>query len=570
MDRTFQKIAVTFALSAVCAVGCVAHAASPEPFQELKRQEERNAAQRQSLQPSKEVRLQTGQQDVLLVLPLNEIMCFSIARIEMLIQDQTFKDVLSQSLDQLTPHPQGQCLGVKGINAVVSSVQNELIRRGYVTTRVLVASQDLSSGILRLQLVPGRIAAIQFKADPSIQIQTMRAALPMQEGDLLNLRDIEQALENFKRVPTAEADIQIEPAQDPGESNLVVLYQQKMPVRLLLTADDSGTRATGRYMGGITLSIDNVSHHNDLFYVTQTKSLGGGDEGPRATRSTSVHYSVPVGYWTWALNASSSNYYQQLPGLNGSYIYSGTSENNDFKLSRLIWRDAQQKTTLALRGWQRKSNNYIEDVEVGPQRRIVGGWELGVNHKAMLGPNSYEGNIAYKRGTGAFGSIPSPEERYGEGTSRMQFISADLTAKVPFHIADHSLTYHSTWRGQLNQSPLTPQDRFSIGGRFTVRGFDGESILSAERGWLWRNEVGIRIGESTHEAYVGLDHGEVAGPSSGLLVGRKLTGFVTGIRGSYQKMHYDIFIGAPVNKPENFPTASYTAGFNVSLAFDGH
>jgi hemolysin activation/secretion protein len=62
----------------------------------------------------------------------------------------------------------------------------------------------------------------------------------------------------------------------------------------------------------------------------------------------------------------------------------------------------------------------------------------------------------------------------------------------------------------------------------------------------------------------------VAGPSSELLVGRYLTGFVSGLRGSYQKMNYDIFIGAPVNKPENFRTASYTAGFNVSLALDGN
>lgn len=570
MDRTFKRFVIALALSAVCVVISVANAASLDPLIEIKRQEERDASQRQNLQTSKEVRLQTDRQDMLLELPLNETTCFSIAHIEMPINDQVFKDVLITSLAQITPHPQGQCLGVQGINAVVSSVQNELIHRGYVTTRVLVTPQDLSSGILQLQLVPGRIAAIQFKADLSIQVQTMRAALPMQEGDLLNLRDIEQALENFKRVPTAEADIQIEPAQNPGESNLVVLYQQKLPVRLLVTADDSGTRATGRYIGGITLSIDNVSHHNDLFYITQTKSLGGGDEGPRATRSTSVHYSVPVGYWTWALNTSSSNYYQQVSGLNGPYIYSGTSESNDFKISRLVWRDAQQKTTLSLRGWQRKSNNYIDDVEVGPQRRIVGGWELGANHKVMLGPNSYEGNLAYRRGTGAFGSIPSPEESYGEGTSRMKIILADLTAKVPFHAADQPLTYYSSWRGQFNQTPLTPQDRFSIGGRFTVRGFDGESILSAERGWLWRNEVGTHLGETGQEAYMGLDHGVVAGPSSELLVGRYLTGFVSGLRGSYQKMNYDIFIGAPVNKPENFRTASYTAGFNVSLALDGN
>jgi hemolysin activation/secretion protein len=565
-----QKISfLMLSLFWVC-ITCRAQVALPDPLLEQKRQEQRDAAQRQNLQRGSDVQLQQGPQSTPLALPLNEKTCFVITHIDMPISDVAFSDVLNFSLAQITPSPQGQCLGVQGINAVVSRIQNELIHRGFVTTRVLVPQQDLSRGTLQLQLVPGRIAAIEFKAATDIQVQSIRMALPMQEGDLLNLRDVEQALENLKRVPTAEADIQIEPSQNPGESNWVVLYQQKLPVRLLVTADDSGTKATGRYIGGVTFSIDNVSHHNDLFYITKTKSLGGGDDGPRATHATSVHYSMPVGYWTWALNANNSNYYQQVAGLNGPYLYSGKSENNDFKLSRLVWRDAQQKTTLAMRAWQRKSSNYIDDTEVGPQRRIVGGWEASVNHKALLGASTYEGTLAYKRGTGAFGSIPSPEEAFGEGTSRMKIFIADLSAKVPFQAVERKWTYYSALRGQLNQTPLTPQDRFSIGGRFTVRGFDGESILSAERGWLWRNEAGTQLGNTGQEAYVGLDQGRVTGPSSDLLVGRYLMGFVTGLRGSYQKMQYDLFVGAPVKKPDDFRTASYTAGFSISLALDGN
>ena len=32
--------------------------------------------------------------------------------------------------------------------------------------------------------------------------------------------------------------------------------------------------------------------------------------------------------------------------------------------------------------------------------------------------------------------------------------------------------------------------------KFVVRGFDGESFLSAERGWLLRNELALALGES--------------------------------------------------------------------------
>ncbi|KAB8045943.1 ShlB/FhaC/HecB family hemolysin secretion/activation protein, partial [Janthinobacterium sp. FT14W] len=73
-------------------------------------------------------------------------------------------------------------------------------------------------------------------------------AVPARPGDLLNVRDTEQALENFKRVPTAEADIQIMPAEGgnakPGESDLQIQWKQGLPFRLALGLDDGGSRST--------------------------------------------------------------------------------------------------------------------------------------------------------------------------------------------------------------------------------------------------------------------------------------------------------------------------------------
>ena len=62
----------------------------------------------------------------------------------------------------------------------------------------------------------------------------------------LNLRDIEQALENFKRLPTVESDIVIEPAEAPGESDLLITWRQSNPFRLNLSLDDGGACTAAR------------------------------------------------------------------------------------------------------------------------------------------------------------------------------------------------------------------------------------------------------------------------------------------------------------------------------------
>ena len=93
-------------------------------------------------------------------------------------------------------------------------------------------------------------------------------------------------------------------------------------------------------------------------------------------------------------------------------------------------------------------------------------------------------SLAWRRGTGAFGALRAPEEKFDEGTSRFRIATAELGLNAPFQFGAQKLRYTGLWRAQWNRSPLTQQDQFSIGGRYTVRGFDGESSLMGERGWL--------------------------------------------------------------------------------------
>jgi hemolysin activation/secretion protein len=546
--------------------------------QELLRQQQQEQQQRQQLERTPDVRMSVPDGWATPTFPI-ETPCFELRRLELKNISGVSIPEFDWVLEQLTAPDAtlllGRCVGAKGVAWVIDRGQKILVDQGFVTSRILATQQDMSQGTLVLTLIPGRIRAIRL-AEPVDPRANLGNALPMQAGDILNLRDIEQTLENLKRVPTAEADIQIEPAQGDGaqlgDSDLVVSYRQSFPFRLTVNADDSGTKATGRYQGSVTVSYDNALTLNDLFYVTSINSMGGGDSGPRGSRANTIHYSLPMGYWTLGATSSASSYFQTVAGLNQNYVYRGTSENNEIKLNRLLMRDSTQKFNLATRAFQRKSNNHIDDTEVNVQRRVVGGWDSTLNHKAFIQDATLESNLTYKRGTGAFGSIPAPEEAFNEGTSRFALVTADVNLTVPFKLErpNHEvqrIRYNSAWRIQKNRTPLTPQDRFAIGGRYTVRGYDGESVLSAEHGWFWRNDLSFALGNSGQEFYAGLDTGQVGGPSSELLVATRLTGAVLGLRGAIHKLNYDFFIGTPVNKPDNFKTARSTAGFSLSVSF---
>jgi hemolysin activation/secretion protein len=170
--------------------------------------------------------------------------------------------------------------------------------------------------------------------------------------------------------------------------------------------------------------------------------------------------------------------------------------------------------------------------------------------------------------------VSSEELAYGngttavlEGTSRLRLYTADITLNAPFKLGEQKLRYAGLIRAQWNRTPLTPQDRFSIGGRYTVRGFDGETSLLGERGWLMRNDIGWVMGQSGAELYVGADYGHVGGRSTADLLGGRLAGAVVGVRGQWTKLSYDLFAGAPIRKPEGYRTAKVTLGFNLNASF---
>lgn len=532
------------------------------------RQQERERALRQQQEETPDVRFPRPVEPEAALLPTEESPCFRIERIELQGDAaERFQWALGAANPERDP-PLGHCLGTAGINTVMKRIQNAIIARGFITTRVLAAPQDLRTGTLILTLIPGRIRAVRVTEDTDHRT-TVWNALPARAGDLLNLRDIEQGLENLKRVPTAEADIQVAPAADadagPGESDLLVRYRQAFPFRLTLTADDAGSKATGKVQGGVTVSYDHWWTLNDLFYVSWNHSIMAADPGDKGTEGYTIHYSVPFNYWLLGFTTSANRYHQAVAGANQTYIYSGESENSEVRLSRLVYRDAVRKATLWVSGWTRASRNFIDDTEVLVQRRRMAGWAAGLSHKEFLGAVTLDGNLSYKQGTGAWGSLPAPEENFGEGTSRPRLVTADAQLNWPFSLGGQSFRYLGAWRGQWNDTPLVPQDRFSIGNRYTVRGFDGEITLSAERGWLIRNDLAWVV--RGQELYLGADYGEVGGPSSARLAGKSLAGAVIGLRGSVTRLAYDFFVGQPIARPDHFKTASTTAGFSLSLQF---
>lgn len=393
------------------------YAANPADIeaQQLLRQQEQERALRERLEVQPDERLNASNLSKPVQprldtrpLPHNEIPCFPIKQIILNGESvEQFQWALSAAhLRNGQPDSAiNQCLGAQGVNIVIARIERAIIDDGFVTTRVLASPQklDSDSGILPLAVIPGRIHTIHF-ADNASQRATKWNVLTIKRGDILNVHDIEQTLENLKRVPTVAADIQIAAAKSVNaklnESDLIISWQQSRPFRFSTFVDDSGSRATGKYQGGITLSLDHPLMLNDLFYLTLNHDLGGGMAGDRGTRGKTIHYSIPYANWLFSTTYSTFHYHQSLPGPYITNLYSGESDNSEIKLSRLLYRNGALKTTAAFRLWARQARNFVNNKEMGDQQRRMAGWEVSLNQRAFIQAMTLDMSLVYRRGTG--------------------------------------------------------------------------------------------------------------------------------------------------------------------------
>lgn len=457
----------------------------------------------------------------------------------------------------------GQCLGAKGVKALQEHLTARLIKRGYITSRVLIPDQNLASNTLIIQVIPGRIGKVTHEGKP---IGWVRTIMPTGEGGLLNQRDLDQALENIRRLPgQANVEFEIKPGQTVGESDVLFKHKSGNRISGIISIDDSGTKSTGQYPLTTSVSIDSPFYlYDSLTYTHGRNSNWGVDR--YGNKSNSLRWNMPIGYWSVNLGAEESEYHQTIKGYSSDFVYSGKSRTLSTGLSRIVYRSTNNKGQFTAKIFRTTSHSFVDDTEIEVQMRDYLGYELGFSHR------QYWGNIIIDAGIGMRASLPSRSKSVGyildldNWDGHWRTYSANLQLAVPFKLLEQQFTYQTSWKWQTTNTPLPSSEYFSVGGRSSVRGFD--YALSAEKGWYWRNDLSMKLGNSGQEIGVGVDVGRVSGPNTQWLAGQTVASASFTYRGQlFKHINYDLTASYPIHQPEGYQKRRFNVFGSVLVQF---
>ena len=456
-------------------------------------------------------------------------------------------------------------LTVEDVNRLSTSLNTALIEHGYVTSRIGIPSQSLASGNLQFNLQLGRVESVLYKT--YAQPLPWQNAFPIREGDILNIRNIEQGIEQMKRIGSQNVSVELEPGTKPLATNIVLETTKKSPIHGMISIDDSGLKDTGKLQWTAAIGVDRVFNANDSLNLSINRDAAQDGER-KGSRNHTISYSIPRGKDTFSISYSDMKYHQTINSMSTPFISSSHAKTVRGSWNHVFHRDRTTKRSWDIIISKRNAKNYINDVEIAVQRANTASLEVGISERRYIKKNTLYSRAAIKQGVGWFGSQPE----YGNGapSTRYTQLLLDVDYQIPRIWGHRPASITTSFYGQwtLGDKRLFSRDMISLGNRYTVQGFDGENTLMAESGWYMRNEVASYIPKWKSSVYANIDFGAVYGPSTEVLTGKFIAGTSLGIRGQFKSgVFYDVFVGAPLYKPSGYKTDSVTAGFQAGVRF---
>jgi hemolysin activation/secretion protein len=442
---------------------------------------------------------------------------------------------------------EGHCIGLAEINQLLQSITNYYVGKGYSTTRAYIPEQDMSGGELHILVLEGLVEGIRIEGKGV----SVANAFPGLVGQIFNLREFEQGIDQINRLQSNNAQIDIQPGSKPGTSIIVVKNKPSRPWTFNLAMDNTGSDSTGYYQSSATYGHDNLFGIED--YLNMSLRVNpDADASEKLSRSLSGTYGVPFGRWTLTGSVSDYKYVSVVKGTAVDFTSSGVSGSANVRLDRVIFRNQDTKWTLSGGLTRKSSENFINEEKITANSRVLSVADLTSNLSVVGLGGLWSIDLGLSRGVDMFGALQDPGN-IANNAPRAQFakVNYGVSLQRSFKLAEQNFNWQSNFSGQSASNVLYGSEQFLVGSTSSVRGFRRYGI-SGDSGAYWRNDLSMPmplqklLGSSAPNGqikpYVGYDLGHVfshydssPGSVSGVTAGLNMSAGSWSVQASYSE-----------------------------------
>ena len=168
------------------------------------------------------------------------------------------------------------------VQRALEALQRTYSKAGYASVQVALPEQELSGGVVVIQVIEARIADIRISGNQHFDTRNILRSLPaLREGVTPNSRALADNLRLANESPARKSQVVLRPAKDQTASpqaantqnavDAIVEVADETPWRLFTTLDNTGTEQTGRNRVGVGAQHSNLWNRDHILtgqYIT--------------------------------------------------------------------------------------------------------------------------------------------------------------------------------------------------------------------------------------------------------------------------------------------------------------
>ncbi|HCE9328939.1 TPA: ShlB/FhaC/HecB family hemolysin secretion/activation protein [Pseudomonas aeruginosa] len=441
-----------------------------------------------------------------------------------------------------------ECMGPGQINRLLAAITHLYVDAGYVAARPYLANPPEAGQSLDILVDEGYVESIELD-DQGLPV-SLRGAFPDMLGKPLNLRDLEQGLDQLNRLRSVDLAADIAPGSQPGASR-ILLRKRGGAARwsLGLGLDNLGSLATGRDRGNLSLGLDSPLELNDSLLLSASDTL---NRDRRYSRSSSLYYAIPYGYWTYSLFASHAEFRSPLRTGRQTFYQTGATDLFSLRADRVLWRGQRHQLSANLQLARKDVDSYLGGIRLSNQSPRLSVVEAGLN---LFGLDSavWSLDLGYARGLSALGADRDRPGR-ADNYPRAQFdkYRLGLNQWRNGQLAGQAWQWQSQFTAQYSTDPLPAIEQLLATDDSAVRGFRRNSVSGAI-GAVWRNTLRLPLRSDLPVQVtprLGLDHGWVKLYHG--VPGQYLSGASAGLNLSWKQVQLDLDYQRSLSAPAAF------------------
>jgi hemolysin activation/secretion protein len=383
----------------------------------------------------------------------------------------------------------GQPLTFDKLGEITRAVVEFYRANNHPLVNVVVPEQDVQGGVVQIVVTEYRVGAITVEGNKWFTASQVAAGVDLQPGDTVDSNTLLGDLDTANANSFRHVDVVYQPGTAPGTTDIVLQTQDRLPLRVYGSYDNSGQPVVGRDRWSLGFNWGNAFWLDQLLSYQLTTSndfwhhrasIPGQPSGPEFV-SHALSWSAPL---PWGNRLSIfGDYEQSVPKIGTGFGETGISGQASLRDTYALPR-TQSFTQAVEIGYDFKTTNNNLDFGgtlVSANSVEVDQFPLGYSANLLdrFGSTGLTTTLVWSPGgltdantDAAFQPGIGQSGRFGAKASYLYFRGElDRLTQLP-----KDFSWALRFIGQLSDRNLLDTEQLSVGGPDLLRGYDPNTI----------------------------------------------------------------------------------------------